>query len=1079
VVSLRVSGRVGVLAVAGLVAVAVVGVSSPAFAVMPPAPGTTGLTGSRPGATQVPFQISDEVTAKVDVGTGNLVIATQSLSLPGVNGAIGIGQFYNTYGVTIGGTSIPSANKWTVSIAGAGFLTAGSGGNLVYVAGDGSTWPFTQISGAPGTYTSPAGLKQDLTLASGVYKLTDRTSRQVISFNADGQPTSIADRNGNSTTIGYTGSNPTSVTSTAGPVAARSATLSYNATTRTLTATQTSGSSTRHIDYVKDANSNLTSIVDAESKTTTFGYTSGNLTTISSPAGGTMTFGYDSSNRVVSVSRTNTTAGSPGTSVTRLAYPSTTQTLVARPNTNQSSAVSAVPHITYNLDTSKRVVSSTDELNRYRGTSFTPQSDVLTSTSGDGVATPTGTTTNTWTANGGDSQTSSKAPTGATASLAYSNTALASKYLPSSGTDDAGHATSYTYNGAGNQLTSTTALASTATLTYNTDGTVATSLAAGNGTDSTGYGYDTNHQLHTITPVTGGSLGVRTITYDDYGRIHTMTDGRSGNLATFGYDKQDRVTSVTYASGPTVTNTYDSVGRIKTRVDANGTTTWGYDQLGRLISRVNTFAGGTITYGYDKSSNLASVIDGRGTTSYSFDDSGALLKMTYNTGTGARIINFKVDDHGRRTDTWLNSDATNSTWAAHYHQDYDTAGRVTRVLVQNNYGFGVSTALDRTYCYNAGSPAPTCGTNPANDRSKIQWEIDEGDAITYTYDNDGRLLSLTHNGGFGTYNSAFTYDARGNIASIGYSGSLTRSDSYSYNHANSLASVGSDGAGNAPTGYGSNYGLSFNAADQLVGFSSGGTAAQTLKYAGLGQSEILQSTTSSNGTSGINRTFVYGRTGANGLPVLEQVTTGGNTAYVENDPVTGEPLAIRTSDGNEWLYITDAGGNKVTAISDAGYQPYYVTGADYRSPNPVYTAGTGYLTFIDQDPFGYKYGKVVQTTQMMVLFGARWYDSWVGRWAQQDALDIPLDPANANRYAFVGDDPINGVDPAGQLTKSCKIAIVALVLAFAGDVGAIALAAASVLSGGSLAPLDIAVASITIPGTFVAVAGFNDACLGV
>lgn len=35
-----------------------------------------------------------------------------------------------------------------------------------------------------------------------------------------------------------------------------------------------------------------------------------------------------------------------------------------------------------------------------------------------------------------------------------------------------------------------------------------------------------------------------------------------------------------------------------------------------------------------------------------------------------------------------------------------------------------------------------------------------------------------------------------------------------------------------------------------------------------------------------------------------------------------------------------------------------------------------------------------------------WYDAAVGRWTQQDTLDAPLDPTNANRYMYAGGDPI-------------------------------------------------------------------------
>lgn len=63
-------------------------------------------------------------------------------------------------------------------------------------------------------------------------------------------------------------------------------------------------------------------------------------------------------------------------------------------------------------------------------------------------------------------------------------------------------------------------------------------------------------------------------------------------------------------------------GQPAIRTDANGTTTYGYDDLGRLVSRVNTAGGGTIAYGYDLASTLVSTTDSRGTTGYAFDDAG-------------------------------------------------------------------------------------------------------------------------------------------------------------------------------------------------------------------------------------------------------------------------------------------------------------------------------------------------------------------------------------------------------------------------------------------------------------------------
>ncbi|WP_345075406.1 RHS repeat-associated core domain-containing protein, partial [Paeniglutamicibacter cryotolerans] len=97
-----------------------------------------------------------------------------------------------------------------------------------------------------------------------------------------------------------------------------------------------------------------------------------------------------------------------------------------------------------------------------------------------------------------------------------------------------------------------------------------------------------------------------------------------------------------------------------------------------------------------------------------------------------------------------------------------------------------------------------------------------------------------------------------------------------------------------------------------------------------------------------------------------------------------------------------------------------------------------------------------------VKYGARWYNPAIGRWTQQDTLDAPLDPANANRYAYAANDPINNADPLGLVTSQCLISggvtaglgliSVALAIGAVGATGTILGApAGAVLTAGSLA----------------------------
>jgi RHS repeat-associated protein len=998
--------RVSRVALTGLLTVAmVVTLTGTAHAVvqagLPAASGGVGMTGARPSATRVSFFAGDQVNVTVDVGTGNLMVSTQNLVLRGVNGNVPIGQTYNLLGSTVGSTSTPVANKWTLGLAAAGSLAQGPTG-VVFTGGDGSTWLFTPVAGSSTAFTAPAGLKADLVKTGTGYTLTYRESRTLVTFDTDGNAVSAADRNGNATTIGYTAGQPSAVTSSAGPTAGRTASLSYSSTTRTLTVSQVSGSLSRSVKYVKDAASNLTSIVDANGKTTSFTYGSGSkLASITSPTGAVTRFTYGSSDGVLAqVDQLNTTAGSPGTSTTRFQFGSA-QTLVAGPNA-ASGDIGSVPHTTYTLNSGYLVTAVTDPMGRSRSRTYTPNNDVATAT--DGTGTTAGTTTATYGANGGQSLTRVQAPGGASGTAAYANTAPASKYLPSSTTDDAGNNSLYTYNGAGNALTASDASAATATLTYNTDGTVASALAPGNGTNKTLYGYNTNHQVTSMTPVTGTSLTARTFTYDGFGRVATATDGR-GVTVTYSYDLVDRLTGTSFSDNTaTVTSTYNEAGQPRTRVDGSGTTTYGYDQLGRLMSRGNTAGGGTIGYGYDKASNLVSTTDTRGMTTYAFDAANAATSLTYQYNGGPHVLMFATDDRGRRTDAWLDANPTHTTWAARTHTDYDSTGRVAGVSAWDGTGDTDNhIILDLDYCYAAGSTAPTCSTAASADRSKLRWVTDTltGAVTTYSYDTSGRLTQAVVTGGPAPTTYTYTYDSRGNRLTA--AGGSTPAQTLSVNAANQITTAGYtyDGAGNLTADPDGTY--TYNGARQLTGITVGGTT-RTLGYAGTGQNEILHQPT----TKG-NYEYTYGRTDQNGQPIIEQVEWNNQTAYVEHDPVTGEPLMLRTSTGMQSLYVYDGTGNPAILVTNASYRAFAYSYDPYGTPTlTVDSGGNGTV----QNPYTFKNG-VQERTTGWIRYGARWYDPSTGRFTQQDTLDAPLDPHNANRYAYAADDPINLSDPTG------------------------------------------------------------------
>ena len=98
--------------------------------------------------------------------------------------------------------------------------------------------------------------------------------------------------------------------------------------------------------------------------------------------------------------------------------------------------------------------------------------------------------------------------------------------------------------------------------------------------------------------------------------------------------------------------------------------------------------------------------------------------------------------------------------------------------------------------------------------------------------------------------------------------------------------------------------------------------------------------------------------------------------------------------------INTAGGVAVTYT----YDPYGNT-----------TSTGGHNTALAaSNPFRYARG-YLDTATGLYNYGARYYQPTLGRWTQQDTLNIIGDPANGNRYTYAGEDPSNNIDPTGTL----------------------------------------------------------------
>jgi len=975
------------------------------LAMLSSAPSVPMGTGPVAGGTFLTFKLTDRLQAQVNVGSGNLLVRSSDLVLPGIEGNVALGAAYNS--LLIGSTIETGAlgHGWRSRSGIDVKLIANSGDTSVtFAAPDGVVGTFTCSSGctsAGAVYTSPGVFKALLVKTSSGWNLTAHNSGQVIAFNSSGKPTKITDRNGNVTTVSYNSSGQqTKITSDWGPSAIRVGATAYGSNGFISSYTQTGTDATTHqVGYGYDSAGNLTSITDPDGNQYIFGYDSShNLTSITTPTttGGVSeqtTITYDSSHRVTSLTRF---VGPKSTDLatTRLSYVSSTETQVADADTDQSQPVANVPHTTYTLDSQKRVTKVTDPTGNSRSYTYNSFNDVATFTDALGNK-----TTNMYppSVNGGESLTNSASPMGASVSFAYANPPTTSNptanFQPSSSTDPQGNPTAYGYNGAGNLASAKNALAAVASVGYNSDGTVQSSTDPKNGTNSTTYAYNSDKQLKSITPPTGNALATHTYTYDAFGRPLTVNDGVSRE-ATFGYDADSRLTSVTYNDGTIrIAFTYDGSGNLIQRTDGSGTTTYTYDLANRLLTRANTAGGKTLIYNYDPVGNLTGLSDGGGARNYSYDSRNLLTSMTTGNGT---LYTFSYDKDGRRTGTFFNTVAGNATWTAHTTTTYDKSGRIARISTALNSD-PANLVFDTSYCYSRFVSGQSCPTiSSTTDTGLLQYSTNNltGTVSVYSPDKGNRLTKATNINGH-TY--AYTYDADGNRTSVKTDG--TTSQSLSYNSANQINSSGYsyDGAGNLTAAPGATYG--YSAAEQMTQSTVSGTTSAHV-YAGTGQREL---------TSAGSNQFVWGRNDQYGQPWLQSFNTGSQSqVYVERDG-DGTPLGLHNA-GNDFYLVLDNLGSVVAVVNTAGtvvarysYDPYgnavSVDESGLSQPNIVRYTG----------------GALDQTTGLTKL-GQRYYDPALGAFTQQDALQLLANPQNGNLYAYAADSPANFIDATGAFS---------------------------------------------------------------
>jgi YD repeat-containing protein len=140
----------------------------------------------------------------------------------------------------------------------------------------------------------------------------------------------------------------------------------------------------------------------------------------------------------------------------------------------------------------------------------------------------------------------------------------------------------------------------------------------------------------------GTPLLTQQFTRDDSGRIVQATEA---GTTTYGYDQAGRLTTVTGGSGSVAQYSYDGNSNRLTRTVGTGVENAIYDDQDRLLAYNGA------TYTYTAAGELATKTDASGTTRYVYDELGSLLKVTLPSGT---VIEYVIDGQNRRVGKKVN-----------------------------------------------------------------------------------------------------------------------------------------------------------------------------------------------------------------------------------------------------------------------------------------------------------------------------------------------------------------------------------------------------------------------------------------
>jgi RHS repeat-associated protein len=675
-----------------------------------------------------------------------------------------------------------------------------------------------------------------------------------------------------------------------------------------------------------------------------------------------------------------------------------------------------------------------------------------------------------------------------------------SQHLPLTTVDAAGQTTAYTYNMAGQPLTIRNPKNEVTTMSYNPQGYLQSVTGALPGS-TTAFTYDAAGRVRTVTDSEGY---VVTSDYDNLDRLtkQTFPDGtfrqttydrlsigsvrdRLGRVTQYTNDALGRVTQIRDPLNRIINQTWCRCGSLKTLRDGNGNlTTWNYDVQGRLTSKVyadgkgDTFVyeastsrlksktdalGQTITYGYNRDNNLASIsytnprnptpnvtfaydpvynrrvsmTDGTGTTTYSYYPVNAALGAGRLQSVAGPLPNstiaYTYDQLGRVVGRAINGAGNQMSMV------YDALGRVTseaNPLGTFTTAYVNTTGRPSSMTYpNGQTTLYTYFSNVGDQRLQQIRNLGPGavnlSRFDYTYDAEGQIQSWGQTlGAAPTASYALGYDLAGQLTSAALGGAAPKNFTYNYDPAGNRTNETINGAA-AP--------VTVNALNQLV--SRTGANPRAFAYDANGNM------VSSNGVGRTATNYTYQWDAENRLvailyPATNQRTEltydglGRRVKIVEKTGAVVNATRQFVWDGLSIVEERDGAGNLMKRFYSQGQMngatQLFFARDHLGSVREVANGAGAMVVRYDYDPYGrrtltsgadvadFGFTGHLHHAQSKLHFALyRPYDADSARWLSRDPI---MELGGMNIYGYVDNQPLSHLDSWGLDAIDIEIA---------------------------------------------------------